>query len=613
MKNIQKRVLAINRISRQTLIAAAIIGIGAIFHLLHSLGFELHPDEAYYWMWSRHLDLSYYDQGPGIAYFIRLFTTLMGENLFALRTAAAVASAGSLLLLYLTAKELEFAILNRAAAIAGGFLIPGFFGGSFLIMHDSALLLFWTTSLYLAVRFIRRRETALLYWLFACIGMGGLSKYTMIFFAVSLTLWFVSLPSEYRLLRNPHLYGAALLAALIVSPVFLWNAQHNWDGFTAVIHLRSAGGESTGGAKPSEYLLGQILSVSPIWYLMFLFISIAGIFRHAIGAIVPVIPEAILKRLHRIEKPLGQKVQNSARKGLRDFGEREKAELFVFINAIVLPLFFLILSGSKIIQPNWVFPSYPAMVLLLVSGIRPGRRLYSGLLFLGLLFAIPLDLYAATSIRIASLIESLSGKRVSSYYIPEYRFSGFEQIISEIDSFRAQVDPAAGFAATRYQDSAIASFYLPGRPFVPSINVLQRNQYSYWPGLENGKNYLIFYIQEDPTAKSYLFFQPVLKYMFDEIRPYPEREIIRDGRVIKRYQIWHARRYRAPWDRLLIDYILQSAIFDVMPNLRGRPDERAVRGENRDTKRFVEDLFLSKGGELKGSSDPVEGIFAPAR
>lgn len=41
-------------------------------------------DTYYYWDWSRHLALSYYDGSPMIAYFIRFATSLFGNNLFAL-------------------------------------------------------------------------------------------------------------------------------------------------------------------------------------------------------------------------------------------------------------------------------------------------------------------------------------------------------------------------------------------------------------------------------------------------------------------------------------------------------------------------------------------------
>ena len=42
--------------------------------------FELSPDEAYYWLWSQHLDWAYYSKGPGIALAIRFATDVLGDT-----------------------------------------------------------------------------------------------------------------------------------------------------------------------------------------------------------------------------------------------------------------------------------------------------------------------------------------------------------------------------------------------------------------------------------------------------------------------------------------------------------------------------------------------------
>jgi hypothetical protein len=41
---------------------------------------ELETDEAYYWLWSRHLAISYFDHPPMIAYLIRLGTALVSRH-----------------------------------------------------------------------------------------------------------------------------------------------------------------------------------------------------------------------------------------------------------------------------------------------------------------------------------------------------------------------------------------------------------------------------------------------------------------------------------------------------------------------------------------------------
>src|SRR6476619_8439825 len=42
-------------------------------------------DEAYYWMWSKHLAGGYYDRPPGVAVVIRLGTLIAGDTEFGVR------------------------------------------------------------------------------------------------------------------------------------------------------------------------------------------------------------------------------------------------------------------------------------------------------------------------------------------------------------------------------------------------------------------------------------------------------------------------------------------------------------------------------------------------
>jgi dolichol-phosphate mannosyltransferase len=62
-----------------------IIGLLVLFYLIRLLliaCLELAPDESYYWYWAKHLDWSYYDHPPMIAYIMALFIGLIGDNEF---------------------------------------------------------------------------------------------------------------------------------------------------------------------------------------------------------------------------------------------------------------------------------------------------------------------------------------------------------------------------------------------------------------------------------------------------------------------------------------------------------------------------------------------------
>ena len=82
-------------------------------YLAYQCPLNLAPDEAHYWDWSRHLDLSYYSKGPLVAYLIRascavagpLSCQLTGSEMLAVRLPAVLC--GSLLLLSLYVLTLQ--------------------------------------------------------------------------------------------------------------------------------------------------------------------------------------------------------------------------------------------------------------------------------------------------------------------------------------------------------------------------------------------------------------------------------------------------------------------------------------------------------------------------
>ena len=59
------------------------IGI-VLLHLVFNSKLQIHFDEAYYWVWSQNLQLSYFDHPPMIAYLIKL-TTLFSNSIFCIR------------------------------------------------------------------------------------------------------------------------------------------------------------------------------------------------------------------------------------------------------------------------------------------------------------------------------------------------------------------------------------------------------------------------------------------------------------------------------------------------------------------------------------------------
>jgi len=66
---------------------------------------DLHPDTADHWVWSRTLSWGYFEHPPMIAWAIRFFTALLGNNQWAIETAAQVIALLFYIGLFLLAQE----------------------------------------------------------------------------------------------------------------------------------------------------------------------------------------------------------------------------------------------------------------------------------------------------------------------------------------------------------------------------------------------------------------------------------------------------------------------------------------------------------------------------
>jgi len=64
---------------------------------------DFETDEAYYWLWSRHLAASYYDHPLMVAYLIGLGTSLFGDTIMGIRSMAIVAMIAASAMLYFLA------------------------------------------------------------------------------------------------------------------------------------------------------------------------------------------------------------------------------------------------------------------------------------------------------------------------------------------------------------------------------------------------------------------------------------------------------------------------------------------------------------------------------
>ena len=140
---------------------------------------ELSNDEAYQWLWSKHLALSYYSKPPGIAFIQFAGTSLWGDTQFGVRFFSPVFAAMlSIVMLRFMAREVP--VRGRAFLLL---LIitsaPLMSVGSILMTIDPPLVLCWTLAMLAGWRAVQPDGTTR-QWLLAGLaaGLGFLCKYS---------------------------------------------------------------------------------------------------------------------------------------------------------------------------------------------------------------------------------------------------------------------------------------------------------------------------------------------------------------------------------------------------------------------------------------------------
>jgi dolichyl-phosphate-mannose-protein mannosyltransferase len=223
-------------------------------------------DEAYYWMWSKHLAFGYYDHPPGVAVLIRLGTMIAGDTELGVRLVSILLALPMSFAMYRTAAILFGS--QRVAATATILLNVTLMAavGTLIVTPDSPLLVASSFVLFFLAKVLETGRGG--WWLAAgaAVGVALLSKYTALLFGPAILIWLVSVPRLRRWLISPWPYLGGIVALAIFSPVILWNADHDWVSF-----IKQIGRSRIEGFKPSffgELIPTQIAFATPLVFVL---------------------------------------------------------------------------------------------------------------------------------------------------------------------------------------------------------------------------------------------------------------------------------------------------------------------------------------------------------
>ena len=212
--------------------------------LFRSFSFHLSPDETHYALYAINPGWSYFDHPPLAGWLQWPWAKLGGQDVL-MRIVPMVCWALAALGVMAVTAELSLsraavspatqalvspATFTRRAALLLWSLspIPHLLG--LALVPDTLLLPLICAIMLVTWRLCNEahmRRWPLWLGLGVLLGLAGLSKYTAVLIAAGVIVALL-LAHGLRFLAQPQPWVAALVAALLISPVILWNATHDW-------------------------------------------------------------------------------------------------------------------------------------------------------------------------------------------------------------------------------------------------------------------------------------------------------------------------------------------------------------------------------------------------
>ena len=286
------------------------------------------PDEAYYFAWSRHLSLSYFDHPPVISW-LMLLAQPFWKTPFGVRVPGVVLGHITLWIWVKILGRLGFSEKTNALWLVLVLVGPMTGLGGFIVTPDVPLLVFWSLALYVFVSQIEpHARPKLNSWILlgTWFGLGLISKYTMVLFPLSFLI-FALADKRWTWLTSAGAYMAAATGSLFFAPVIAWNMQNHWASFQFQLN-HGLNAARFNAAWAFEYLGGQF------------------------GLLNPVVATASGLEIQR--NPAKNKI------------------LWVF--GLTPLAFFLVTSFRSHVEANWPVMGYPALIALAAAWLsQPGR------------------------------------------------------------------------------------------------------------------------------------------------------------------------------------------------------------------------------------------------
>jgi hypothetical protein len=322
------------------------------------------------------------------------------------------------------------------------------------------------------------------------LGLAALSKYTAVFLAVGLAVTVVTDSRLRRLFRQPRLYGAALLCLATLTPVAVWNVQHDFASFRF---------------HSTEHLQGG-LKLYPSGFVHFLIPTLLFV--------SPVLGFGMLSSLRR--DPAGETVYASIlrRMGLAVFAA--SSAVFVALSFVAWSLYY------------WNVVAYLLLLPPAVGFFATRLRALRWHLLIGVVLVAAM-VFHGTVVPFSALVK---GARDDD----SFELFGWSRVV---EAMRGEQRPGEQLLTDDYRPAAHLDWTL-GK--LAAVVISERpSQFDLWqePGLRGGDSAIVLTDERGPLT-------PELEAQFERVTHLRTVPVMRLGLHLKDYELWRAEGYRGP-------------------------------------------------------------------
>jgi len=495
-------------------------------------------DEAYYYLYTLNPDWSYFDHPPLVALTTGFGLWLTGDvSQFTIRLGTLILHTGALILLYLTSARL-FSAKAGVLTLAIATIVPIFqVGFGVLTLPDTPLIFFWTASLCCAAyEFFstgKYRPSYRLAIIGLLVGLACLGKYHGFVLGLGLIGFCLTSPRHRSALTSPWTLLGLGLFLVAISPMLIWNMQHEWVSFRF---------QSKRGVPAGDYKLLDLATT---------FLAGVAYLFPTIG--LPLWWVSLRTGWVQITQPWMEKSLTAD----KDLGQKRLLILWV---SLPLILGFTWLAGYRQILPTWPMPGFWGATLLLGQQAaswqkQSYRRVQRWLWCSGLV---------ATSILLVALLHVTTGtlQKPSNYAL----FGGF---------WSPQDDPSTqlidiqqlrrGFAESPILSSALQNssfvftnrYYLGGQ-LAMALTPLAKTPittfdedirgFAFWSRADQWLGKDALYVTADGFARRKKLMDKYRSY-FNTMENIGSVPIRRGGAVIEVFQVYQAKTLLKPYPR----------------------------------------------------------------